>query len=213
MFRDDGSEQRNNEMKKTLPPGYLFLVIPVFLSLIGVFVLGQLPWLIGAYNYLQGAPSPLDQSALLLLGSNLTRIAVMISGIIGVVIGLLLSRRVTPKLDVARKMGEAGISRGMYFVLIFWWMLLTLPIQLIRFLDIIVNGYYTSHFLSDLGWYLTAGTFLAFSIPVIVKYVQLLLSASSTSSQVILTETRSSSDFDKQLQDITLKVVYNGPDP
>ena len=213
MLREDGSEQKNDEMKKFFPPSFLFLVIPALLSLLGVFVLGQLPWLIGAYNYLRGTPSPIDQSALALLGSDLTRISVLISGVAGMVIGLYLSRFVITKLDVVRKEGETRISARMYLALLFWWDFLVLSIQMIRILDSVVNGYATSRFLSDLGWYLMAGAFLAFSIPVIVKYVQLMLSASLTSSQVILVGCQSGSGFKKRIQDWTLRVVYDGPDP
>lgn len=213
MLRNDGSEQKDDEMKKILPPSLLFLIIPALLSLLGAFVLSQLPWLIGAYNYLQGAPSPIDQSSLALLGSDLTRIAVLISGVIGMVIGLYLSRFATTKLDVARKEGETGISRRMYLALLLWWNFLVVSIQLIWLLDMVVNGYFTSRFLSDLGWFLVAGTFLAYSIPVMVKYAQLLLSASSTNSQVILVGRQSGSGIRKQFQDITLRVIYDGPDP
>jgi len=213
MLRNDRLEQKDDEMKKFLPPSFLFLVIPALLSLLGVFILGQLPWLIGAYNYLRGAPSPIDQSALALLGSDLTRIAVLISGAVGMVIGLYLSRFVTTKLDVARKEGETGISRRMYLALLLWWNFLAVSIQMIWVLDLAVNGYATSRFLSDLGWFLAAGTFLAFSIPVMVKYTQLMLSASSTSSQVILIGRQSGRGFKKQIQDITLRVIYDGPDP
>ena len=213
MIRNDSLEQEDDEMKKILPPSILFVFFPALLSLLGVFILAQLPWLIGAYNYLQGRPSPIDQSALALLGSDLTRIAVLISGIVGIVIGLYLSRFVTTKLDVARKEGETGISGRMYFALISWWSFLTSPILLIGLLDSVVNGTPTSRFLRDLGWYLAAGAFLAFSIPVMVKYVQLMLSASSTSSQVILVGRQTGSGFKKRLQDITLRVIYDGPDP
>ncbi len=213
MLREDGSEQKNEEMKKFLPPSLLFLVIPALLSLLGIFVLSQLPWLIGAYNYLQGAASPIDQSSLALLGSDLTRIAILISGITGMVIGLYLSRFVTTKLDVVRKEGETGISRKMYIALVVGLSFFASSVQMIGMLDLIVNGYPTSRFLSDIGWFLVAGICLAFSIPVIIKYTQLMLSASSTSSQVILVGRQSGSGFKKQIQDITLRIVYDGPDP
>ena len=176
-------------------------------------VLSQLPWLIGAYNFLQGAQSPIDQSSLALLGSDLTRIAVLISGVFGMLIGLHLSRFATTKLDVARKEGETEISRRMYFALVCWWSFLVVPIQSISLLDMVVNGYFTSRFLIDLGWFLVAGAFLAFSIPVMVKYAQLLSSANLTNSQVILVGRQSGSGIRKQIQDITLRIVYDGPDP
>ena len=213
MLRNDNPEQKVDEMKGFLPPSFLFLVIPALLSLLGIFVLGQLPWLIGAYNYLQGAQSPIDQSVLSLLGSDVTRIAVLISGVVGMVIGLYLSRFATTKLDVARKEGETGISVRMYFALLCGWSFFASAVQIIGMLDSIVNGYATSGFLRDIGWYLIAGAFLAFSIPVMVKYAQLMLSASSTSSKVILVGRQSRSGIRKQFQDITLRIVYDGPDP
>ena len=213
MLRNNGSEQKDDEMKEFFPPSILFVVFPALLSLLGAFILAQLPRLIGAYNYLQGAPSSIDQSALVLLGSDLTRIAVLISCSVGIVIGLSLSRFVTTKLDVVRKEGETGISGRMYFALMFWWMLLTSPIQLIRIVDMVVNDYYTSRFLSDLGWFLAAGAFLAYSIPVIAKYTQLVLSTSLTNSKVILVGHQSGSGFKKKFEDITLRVIYDGPDP
>jgi hypothetical protein len=213
MLRNDNSEQKVDEMKNFLPPSFLFLVIPALLSLLGVFILGQLPWLIGAYNYLQGAQSPIDQFVLSLLGSDMTRIVVLISGITGMVIGLYLSRFVTTKLDVVRKEGETGISRRMYIALVVGWSFFASSVQMIGMLDLIVNGYPTSRFLSDIGWFLVAGTCLAYSIPVIVKYTQLMLTASSTSSQVALVGRQSGSGFKKQIQDITLRVIYEGPDP
>ncbi|MGY5859852.1 MAG: hypothetical protein RTU63_10820 [Candidatus Thorarchaeota archaeon] len=213
MIRNDSSEHKVDEMKKFLPPGLLFVIFPALLSLLGVFILSQLPWLISAYNYLRGTPSPIDQSALALLGSDLTRIAVLFSSIVGMVIGLYLSRFPITKLDVARKEGETGISGRMVFALISWWTFLAVPIQSIGLLDMVINGSPTSRFLSDLGWFLAAGAFLAFSIPVMVKYAQLVFSASSTNSQVILVGHQSGSGLKKKFEDITLKVIYDGPDP
>jgi hypothetical protein len=213
MLRSDGSEQKDDDMKEFLPPSVLFVLFPVLLSFLGAFVLFQIPWLVGAYNYLQGASSPIDQSALALLGSDLTRIAVLISCIGGMVIGLYLSRFATTKLDIVRKERETAISERMCFALIFWWIFLISPIQSIWLLDMVINGSPTSRLLSDLGWFLAAGAFLAFSIPVMVKYAQLVLSTSSSYSKIILIGHQSKSGFKKRFEDITLRVILDGPDP
>jgi len=213
MLRKDGSEQKVDEMERFLPPGIVFVVFPALLSLLGVFVMAQLPWLLGQYNYLMGASSPIDQYALVLLGPDLTRIIVLISGIIGMVAGLYLSHFVTAKLDVVRKEGETGISGRMYFALMLWWTFLTLPIQALWLLDRVFYGINTSKFLSDLGWFMAAGCFLAYSIPVLLKYIRLVLHASSIDSQIVLVGLQSRSGFRKRFQNLTLRVIHDGPDP
>jgi len=212
MLRKDGSEQKVDEMERFLPPGIVFVVFPALLSLLGVFVMAQLPWLLGQYNYLMGASSPIDQYALVLLGPDLTRIIVLISGIIGMVAGLYLSHFVTAKLDVVRKEGETGISNGMYSALMLWWTFLVLPVQTISLLEIFY-GIPTSKFLSDLGWFMAAGCFLAYSIPVLLKYIRLVLHASSIDSQIVLIGLQSRSGFRKRFQNLTLRVIHDGPDP
>lgn len=213
MLRIDSSKQKNDEMKKFLPPSILFVVFPALLSILGVLTLARIPWLIGAYNYLQGAPSPIDQSSLALLGSDSTRIIILTSAIIGIACGLYLTRFATTILDATRKEGETEISERKFYALFSWWMFFAFPVQLIGLLDRIINGSPTSRFLSDIGWFLLAGAFLAFSIPVIAKYAQLVLSASLTNSQVILVGHQSGGRFKKRFEDITLRVIYEGPDP
>jgi len=117
MFGEDGSDQELDEMERFLPPGFVFVFLPAFLSLFGILILTQLPWLIGQYNYLRGASSPIDQSTLALLGSDLARLVVLTSSIIGMMIGLFLVRFVTRKLDVVRKEGKAELSARMYVAL------------------------------------------------------------------------------------------------
>ncbi|MHA1613539.1 MAG: hypothetical protein ACTSYJ_01765 [Candidatus Thorarchaeota archaeon] len=212
MLRKDGSEQKVDEMEMFPPPGLVFVVLPAFLSLLGALTLTLFPGLIIAYNYLRGASSPIDQYALALLGSDLTRIMIFISWIIGMAIGLYLSRFVTAKLDVVRKERETEISKRMFFALLFWWNFLFMLNSMIWSLDSYYNGFATSRFLSDLGWFMTAGYFLAFSIPVLLKYVRLVLHARSIDSRVKLIEHRSENGFIK-LKYLTLKVIYDGPDP
>jgi hypothetical protein len=213
MLGEDGLDQKVDEMEKFLPPSIVFVFLPALLSLFGILILTQLPWLIGQYNYLRGASSPIDQSTLVLLGSDLARLAVLTSSIIGMMIGLFLVRFVTRKLDVVRKEGKAELGARMYFALFVWWMLLSLPYDAISLLDSVVYGPSSSHFLSDLRWFTNAGYFLAFAIPVLLKYVLLVLHAKSIDSRVILIGLRSGSRFKRRFQYLTLGVTPSGPDP
>ncbi|TFG30023.1 hypothetical protein EU528_08830 [Candidatus Thorarchaeota archaeon] len=213
MLRSDGSEQKDDGKKSFVPPGFVFVIFPVILSLLSVLILGRLPWLIGAYNYLRGAPSPIDQFALALLGSDLTRIIILISIILGMVIGLYLSRFVTTKLDVVRKEGESRISVRLYLALLFQWEFFILPIQAIWFLDLVIFGYPTSSFLSDFGYYMMAGFFMAFTIPVLLRYGLLVMHAKSIDSKIRLIELRGGNRFMKRLQLLILKVIPEDPDP
>jgi len=84
-----GEDDSKREVKDTVrdyPAGIYIVLLPLLFSLMGcLIILGQIPWLLGAYNYLRGAPSPIDQTALALLGSDLTRLAVLISAITGMI--------------------------------------------------------------------------------------------------------------------------------
>jgi len=212
MIRNDSLEQEEDDKESFPPPGFDFAFFPALLSLVGVLILTQLPRLIGAYNYLRGSSSPIDQSASALLGSDLTRIAVLISCILGIVIGLYLFRFVTTKLDVVRREGETVIGVRMHIALNFLGIFFVLPIQSIWFLDMIVYGPYTSHFLFDISSFTVAGFYVAFAIPILIKYVRLVLHARSIDSRVKLIEHRSENGFIK-LKYLTLKVIYDGPDP
>ncbi len=213
MLRKEGPEQKVDEMKRVHTPGLIFVFFPTFLSIVGVLILTQLLRLFEQYNYLRGTSSPIDQSVLALLGSDLTRIAVFSSGIIGMVLGLYLSRFVTTKLDVVRKEGETGITQRMYIALLFWAPLLLLPIQAIWTLDMLIYGPPTSKFLSDLGIFLMAGGFAAFAIPILSKYLILVMHARSIDSQVELVGYQIGSGFKRRFQNLTLRVIYDGPDP
>jgi hypothetical protein len=178
-----------------------------------VLLLTMLPGLIGAYNYLRGMSSPIDQVILALLGSDLSRLMVLASCIIGAIIGLYLSRFVTAKLDVLKKERGAKLSKGLYVFIVFWWMIPVLPITTISLLEMIVYGFPTSHFLSELGYFVMAGYFLTFSIPVLLKYGILLRYALSIDSKIILVEHHSGRGFNRRFQDLTLRVVHEGPNP
>ena len=213
MLRKVGSEQNDEEEERSLPPSLVFVVFPALLSFVGALILTQLSGLVGAYNYLRGSSSPIDQSALALLGSDLNRIIVLISSIVGIVIGLYLSHFVTTKLVVVRNEGEARISVRMFLALLLLWEFFILPFQAIWLLDWAIYGLYTSHFLSDLGWFMAAGCYLAYSIPVLLEYGLLVMHASSIDSRVSLIEHRSGNGFIRRLQCLTLRVIPNGPDP
>lgn len=182
------------------------------MSVISVLILSRLPWLLAAYNYLRGAPSPIDQSALALLGSDFARIIILISFIIGMMIGLYLSSFVTTKLDIVRKEGEARISVRLFLVLLFQWEFFMMPIQAIWSLDLVINGYPTSSYLSDLSYYMMAGFLVAFAIPILLKYGLLVLHTKSIDSKIKLVELRRGNGFIK-LQCLILKVIHGGPDP
>jgi len=183
------------------------MLFPSLLSVGGILVLaGYLPTLM-SYNYLRGSRSPIDQVVLALLGSDLSRLVILASSIIGMMIGLFLSRFVTTKLDVVRKEGEVILSARMYVVLVGWWWFLILPFLMINILEVIVYGIPTSQFLMNLDFILTAGYSLAFAIPVLLKYRLLVLHAKSIDSRVKLIALQRGSGFIKRLQYMTLKVA------
>jgi hypothetical protein len=128
-------------------------------------------------------------------------------------IGLFLVRFVTRKIDVVRKEGETELSTRMYFSLLVWFVFPLWLFSSISLLEMIVYGSPTSHFLSNLGFFMMAGYFLAYSIPVLSKYVILVLHARSIDSQVVLIGLRSGSGFKRRFQNLTLSVIPEGPDP
>jgi hypothetical protein len=197
-------------MKRFLPPGLFFVFFPTILIVLGVLILTQLPWLIISYNYLRGFSSPIDQAVLALLGSDSSRLVIMTSSLIGMMIGLYMSHFVTMKLDVVKNEGEVELGVRMYFALLLWWMFLLLPFDMIFLLESVVYGPSSSHFLSDLRWFTNAGYLLAFAIPVLLKYTLLLLHARSIDSQIILIRLRSDISIKKRFQNLTLRVIPEG---
>ncbi len=195
-------------MERFLSPGIFFVLFPLLFSVAGVFFLTSNLRTVMSYNYLRGSRSPIDQVLLALLGSDLSGLVILASSIIGMMIGLFLSRFVTTKLDVVRKEGEVMLSARMYVVLFGYWWFLILPFSMIHILDSIIHGIFsTSHFLKDLNFILNAGYYLAFAIPVLLKYVLLVLHAKSNDSRVKWVEFRRGSGFIKRLQYVVLKVV------
>jgi hypothetical protein len=207
------SEQRAFEMEKVLSPGLIIALFPVICSFIGVLVLGMLPWLISAYNYLRGMSSPIDQAILALLGSDLSRLVILASCVIGMMIGLYLSRFVTTKLDVVKKEGEFELSKRLELFLLLWWMIPLWSLSTVSLLDMTLNGFYTSSFLSDFDVFMMAGYFLAYSIPVLLKFARLLLYTRSINSQIILVGLPIGSGLRRGHQNLTLRIIRVGPDP
>ncbi|MFX1483718.1 MAG: hypothetical protein ACFFCP_11100 [Promethearchaeota archaeon] len=213
MIGATSPDQKVVETKRVLHPGFIIVLFPVICSFLAVLFLTPLPGLIGAYNYLRGMSSPIDQVILALLGSDLSRIVVLASCIIGAIMGLYLSRFVTKKLDALKEDGQAKLSVRLYIVLFSWWILIQWPFLIISLVERIFYGFPMSHFLSDLGFFLTAGYFLAYSIPVLSKYFILVRFMESIDSHLILVEIRTGSGFIKRLQNLTLRVIHEEPDP
>ena len=150
MFGEDGSDKELDEMERFLSPGIFFVLFPLLFSVAGVFFLTSNLRTVMSYNYLRGSRSPIDQVLLALLGSDLSGLVILASSIIGMMIGLFLSRFVTTKLDVVRKEGEVMLSARMYVVLFGYWWFLILPFSMIHILDSIIHGIFsTSHFLNN----------------------------------------------------------------
>ena len=210
---EDDSKREVNDTMRDYPAGIYVVLLPLLFSLMGcLIILGRIPSLLGAYNYLRGAPSPLDQTALALLGSDLTRLAVLISAISGMMIGLFLSRFITKKFDVVRREGEVDLGRGIYFVFFAWWTVVMWPVFSVNLLDQSLHGF-TSRFVTDIGFFLMAGYFLGYAIPVMMKYARLVWYAESIDSRVKVTELRRGSGLVMLLQKLTMRVVHDGPDP
>lgn len=209
---EDDSKPDVNEKLYGLPAGIFFVLFPLLCFLLGCLILGTLPWLLGAYNYLMGAPSPIDLAALAVLGSDLTRLVILISTIIGIMIGSLLSTIITKKFDIVRREGEAEFGPGLYMVSFLWFILVTIPVSIVNLLDMLIHGI-TSRFVTDLGYFLMAGYFLGYAIPVMIKYVRLVLYAGSSDARVKMTVFDRGSGRVKLIHKMTLEVVHDGPDP
>ena len=214
MQGEVASEQNVEETNPRYLLATFFVIFPAVFSLFGVLYLTfYIPRYVINYNYLNGAPSPIDQVFLLLLGPDLSRIVFFTSSIFGMIIGLSLSYFFTTKLDVVRKEGEIELSVSMYVVLIGWWWFLWLPFQMIFLLEWIVSGIPTSHFLDDICFSLMAGYSLGFAVPTMLKYALLVRHAKSIDSRVELIELRRGSGFIKRLQYSVLRIIPDGPDP
>lgn len=159
-----------------------------------------------------GAPSPIDLAALAVLGSDLTRLVILISAIIGLLFGIFLSTIVTKKFDIVRRDGAVEFGRGLYFFSFFGCLLFVTVVNIINILDR-TRQEFTSQFMSSLGDFLMAGYFLGYTILVMIKYVRLVLYADSSDGRVKTTVIHRGSGRVKLVQRMTLEVVHDGPDP
>ncbi len=164
--------------------------------------LTYVPLLLKAYNYLAGVRSPIDQAAWALLGSDGARLVVTLSCIVGAIVGFVLSRVVTTKLDMTRIEGEAELEHG-YPVLLFGGAVLFCIFPVITLIDI------SSMFLANMGVYMTAGWFFGYIIPVLLKYTFLLLHARSINSHIELVGPSGRSGMWRRLGLMRLRVVRN----
>lgn len=197
----DSSEEVGGK-EQSLQADPFFLAFPILYGILGAFILSWLPWLIEAYNYLRGARSPIDQTALALLGSDGARLVIIVSCIVGAVVGLVVSRVVTTKFDMMRTKGDIEIGRA-YYALICGWTLFYLPIV------IFTHVYTDSRFMFDIGFYTLAGYFIALAVPVLLKYIQLLLYARSANSHIELVGLSNGSDTKRKSLGLNLRVVRN----
>lgn len=205
--------QIEDEIGNEFIPRVFFILQPVCALIIGGLILFwsfvRLPI---AYNYLRGVPSTIDQSVVALLGSDLPRLLLLASAIIGLIIGSLLSRPVTRKLDTVRRDGEVALGVRMYIGLNIWFLFMVGLNAGRSLIERALFGYPSSTFLSDISWSLMVGYFLTAGISIILKYFQLLRHAKSIGSRIKLFESRGGSGFIKPINQVTLKLIPDGPD-
>lgn len=200
----DDSGERVVEMERVSSPSIFFVLFPAIWCFVGVLILTLLPQLVGAYNYLRGAPSPIDQTILALLGSDLSRLVVLTSSIIGMLTGLYLSHLVTTKLDRLKKEGAAQLSLRICLLLLWWW---SIPLMLLSLLSI------NSRFLSDVCVFTMAAYFITFSIPILLKYVNALMYARTLDSRIMLVQRPRRSGLKKPVYYLTLRAAHERLDP
>ena len=201
-------EEERDEFGRLLPASILFVFFPILLIVPGLLVLTELPGLLGQYNYLRGAPSLIDQIAQASLGSDVTRAIVLVSGVFGMAIGLYLSHFVSRKLKTVREEGRVEISQPVYLCLFMWWILLTTPNTTIQLWQLIAFES-SSHFLADIGSFLMAGSFLSYSLPVLVAYAITLWHADLNNSKIefrIIQDERGL----ELTQQIEIRIAYSG---
>ena len=203
-------EEESNDLERLLPPALLFVFFPSLLLLPAILVLTSLPGLLGQYNYLRGARSPIDQIAQELLGSDVPRGMVLLSGIFGIILGLYLSRLVYCKLRTVMDEGSVEISRIMYLDLFTWNTIPMIPPSLLNFWQSVAFGS-TSDFLSNMAWFFMAGSFLSYSIPVLIGYAVLLSHADAHSMQIEFTAIQNGRGL-RNVHQLTLRKTYSGPE-
>jgi hypothetical protein len=215
VIGEDFESINENEIVKEISPDLLFVLFPVLFGILGGLILfWSLIRLPIYYNYLRGAPSPIDQYVLILLGSDLSRLVILIFAIIGIVIGSLFSRFVIKKLDSAKREQEVVLSLTTYIVVfLLWWQCVLIPSTIIDLIEMAFFGYPTSHFLRDLSWAFMSGYFISAGIPIVLKYYLLRNYAYTINSQIILLQSQVGGGLIKRVQHVTLMLVQTGPDP
>ena len=212
MLSEDSEFVNENETMDVFPPSFIFVLFPLIFSFIGgltlVWTLVTLPIY---YNYLRGCRSPLDQYVLALLGSDLSRGAVLLCAVIGILIGSFLARFVTKKIDTVKREGEVILSTKMYLFAFFWWQCASVPQAIISLIEINLVGFYTSWFLRDISFAVMSGYFVAFGAPVLLKYFLLLWYANSIDSQVKFVGVRGGTGRIKPIKWTVLKLISIGP--
>lgn len=208
------SNQELGEAERGLTPHFMFAFFPALLAVLGAFsFFAPLHQLVGAYNYLRGTPSPLDQAVLALLGSDLSRLVILVLSIVGLLVGLYLSRFATEKLTALKRDGAAGLSKKMYlFLSSLWWGVPWSFFIITQLYERYVYGI-TSHFTSTLGISMLGGYLIAFSIPILVRYLSTVLHSRSFDSQIVLEGRRTGSGSIRPLNDITLRIVPQNSSP
>jgi hypothetical protein len=210
----DTANENENGTEFPLPPSFLFVLFPLPLGIAGGLILF---WILTSlpitYNYLRGAPSPIDEYVLALLGSDLSRIVVVFFAVIGVVVGSLLSYFVIKKLNFVKREGEVTLSVRMYMIIFFWWQFAWIPNLTISLVQIILLGIPNSSFLRDIGYAAVSGYSAAAGIPILLKYFFLNQYSSSTNSKLKLVAFRERRGHLKPVHHLVLKLVPSGPDP
>jgi hypothetical protein len=212
VLGEDSELANEDETVNDIPPSFVFVLFPLIFSFIGGLILfWTLVTLPIYYNYLRGCQSPLDRYILALLGSDLSRGAVLLCAVIGIIIGSFLARFVTKKIDAVKKEGEVILSTKMYLFAFFWWQCASVPQAIISLIEINLVGFYTSWFLRDISFALMCGYFVSFGVPVLFKYFYLLWYANSIDSQVKLVGVRGGTGRIKPVRWTVMKIIPIGP--
>jgi len=204
------AEEELKKRAKRISSAAIILVFPLLWALIGTPILLWYPAdLLIFYNYLRGSPSPIDQSALALLGSDGARMVVWCSCIVGVVIGLLACRPVISILNALRRDGEVLLTRKRYAAI---FVLPNMGPQAIFLIGLSYNPVYgiQSKFLSDIALMLMAGYSVAFSFPMLFKYALLAWFAKNTGSRLCLIYLREDGAPRKEAK-LFLRILHDRP--
>jgi hypothetical protein len=208
------SNEELGELERQLAPHFMLAIFPGLLTILGAFAFfAPLHQLVGAYNYLRGMPSPLDQAVLTLLGSDLSRLVIVILSIVGLLMGVFLSRFTTEKLAALKRDGAVELSIKMYLILSsLWWTVPWCFFIITQFYERFAYGM-TSHFTSALGFSILGGYLIGFSVPILVRFIQVVLYSRSIDSQVVLEGRRTGSGIIRPLKNLTIRITPQDSSP